>query len=336
MTFKHSENDMSRSITAKEMAEALRRHGGRLIVTGHVRPDGDALGSALGLVLGLCAAGLDALCVGVEPIGAEYAFLEGVDGIVPAADYAPLADDRLVAVDCAVFSRIPEAMRDHAKARMGFCIDHHKSNDGFAPLCLIDPDASSTAELVLGVLEAGGFPVTRGVAEALWVGIVTDTGRFSYSCTSPATLCAAARLIEAGARFDEINDRVFGQTDFKRLRLQRRLLDSLQVFADGRVSLAKLGADDYAAEDCVDADSDNFVDVVRSVRGAVLSAFLRQVKPGAPIHISLRTKPPFDASEIAAAWGGGGHDRAAGATVEGTLDEVFETVRRELEARVST
>ena len=175
------ENEMSRNLSPAEMAEALRQHPGRLIVTAHVRPDGDALGAALGLALGLRAGGLDAVCVGVEPIGTEYAFLDGVAEIVSASDYAPRESDRMVVVDCGDFSRIPEGMRGHAQKRIGFCIDHHKSNAGFAPLRLIEPTASSSAELVLSVLESGAFPVTRAAAEALWVGVVTDTGRFSYS-----------------------------------------------------------------------------------------------------------------------------------------------------------
>lgn len=325
---------MSENTTSTGMAEGLRQHQGRLIITAHVRPDGDALGASLGLTLGLRAGGLDAVCVGVEPIGVEYAFLEGVEAIVSAADYVPRESDRLVVVDCGDFSRIPESMRGHARERLGFCIDHHKSNPGFAPLRLIDSSASSSAELVLGVLEAGGVPVTRAAAEALWVGIVTDTGRFSYSCTSPETLRAAARLLESGARFDEINERVFGQFDIKRLRLQKRLLDSLEVSANGRVSIVSLGPADYAAEDCTYADSDNFVDIARSVRGAILSVFLRQVKEGAPVNISLRTKPPFDASDICAIWGGGGHERAAGATIDGPIEKVRESVRRELESIV--
>ena len=329
------EDEMSRNLSPAEMAEALRQHPGRLIVTAHVRPDGDALGAALGLALGLRAGGLDAVCVGVEPIGTEYAFLDGVAEIVSASDYAPRESDSMVVVDCGDFSRIPEGMRGHAQKRIGFCIDHHKSNAGFAPLRLIEPAASSSAELVLAVLESGAFPVTRAAAEALWVGVVTDTGRFSYSCTSPETLRAAARLVECGARFDEINDRVFGQFDIKRLRLQKRLLDSLEVSAEGRVSLVSLGPADYAAENCTYADSDNFVDIARSVRGAIISIFLRQVKEGAPINISLRTKPPFDAAEICAAWGGGGHERAAGASIDGSLEEIREKIRRELEAIVS-
>ena len=326
---------MSPNITPKEMAEALRQHRGRLVVTAHVRPDGDALGAALGLTLGLRAGGLDAICAGVEPIAEEYRFLDGVAEIVPAAAFVPAEGDALVVVDCGDTSRIAEGMRPHAAALLRFCIDHHKSNAGFAPVRLIDPKASSSAELVLAILDAGGFPVGRAAAEALWTGLVTDTGRFSYPCTAPSTLRAAARLVECGARFDLINERVYGLFELKRLRLQRRLLDSLEVSAGGRVALASLGPADYAAESCTHADSDNFVDIPRSVKGVLVAVFLRQVDAEPSVNVSLRTREPYDASRICAAWGGGGHERAAGATIAGPLAEVRDKVRRELEALVS-
>lgn len=327
---------MSTNATASEMAKALMACTGRLVIAAHMRPDGDAAGAALGLCLSLRAAGRRAVCVGLAPLGAEFDFLEGREDIIPAASYVPQAGDVMAIVDCGGISRIPEELRGHAAKILGFCIDHHKGVPGPAPMRLIDIGSSSASELVYTVIEAAGLPITRGIAEALWIGMVTDTGRFSYSCTSPVTLRRAAVLLEHGARIAMINDRVYCQIALRRLRLQGRLLSSLEVSADGKVSVASLSPADFDAEHCTSIDSDNFVDVPRSVMGTLIAVFIRQSQPDGLVNISLRTHDPYDASTICAEWGGGGHSYAAGATVHGTLSEQRAKVFKRLQEIVAT
>ncbi len=322
-------------INPSEMARAILDCPGRLVIAAHLRPDGDAAGAALALCLSLQAAGRRAVCVGIEPLGDEFGFLEGLNEIIPAKDYVPAEGDVMVVVDCGDVSRIPEALRGHASTILGFCIDHHKSNSGFAPLELIDPSSSSSAELVQSVIEAGDLPMTRGVAEALWLGMVTDTGRFSYPSTSPETLRRAAVLLEKGARFSMINDVIFCRVNLRQLHLQQRLLESIELSDDGRVAVVSLGPADYEAEQCTSMDSDSFVDIPRSVKGVEIAVFIRQVFLGKPINISLRASEPYDASEICAAWGGGGHARAAGATIQGELAEQRTLVFTHLKALVA-
>lgn len=322
-------------ISPSEMAKALLACAGRIVITAHLRPDGDAAGSALALCLTLQAAGRRAVCVGIEPLGEEFGFLEGLDEIIPANDYVPLDGDVMAVVDCGDFSRIPEALRGHASKIIGFCIDHHKSNSGFAPLYLIDPSSSSSCELVQSVIEAGDLPLTRSIAEALWLGMVTDTGRFSYPSTSPETLRRAAVLLEKGARFSMINDVIFCRVNLRQLHLQQRLLESIELSDDGRVAVVSLSPADYEAEQCTSADSDSFVDIPRSVKGVEIALFIRQVFLDKPINISLRASEPYDASEICATWGGGGHARAAGATLQGELAEQKAKVFAYLKALVA-
>ena len=136
------------SATPAEMAHALLQFDGRLVITSHVRPDGDAVGSALGLCMALQAAGRKAVCVGLEPLGQEFDYLEGLAEIIPADKYVPQEDDAMAIVDCGELSRINQKLREFAQQSALFCIDHHKSNSGFAKMQLIDSEASSTAELV--------------------------------------------------------------------------------------------------------------------------------------------------------------------------------------------
>jgi len=315
-----------------EMAGLLLACSGRIVITAHVRPDGDAVGSALALCLALQGAGRSAVCVGLEPISEAFAFLEGLETIISAQDYVPEPGDVMAVVDCGDFSRLSEALLEHAKKSIEFCIDHHKNYTGFAPHSLVDTAASSAAELVQSVIEAGDMPMTRAIAEALWVGIVTDTGRFSYPGTTPETLRRSAVLLEFGARFSMINEVLFNTVRLCRLRLKCRLIASLAVSENGKVAMGVLGPDDYAAEQCEPTESENFVDIVRSIKGVRIAVFIRQMSVGESVNISLRTAEPFDAAQICAEWDGGGHARAAGATLPGPLAEQCDKIFDRLQA----
>ena len=313
---------MSKSATPREMSLLLSQHAGRLVLATHIRPDGDGAGSALALAGALKAAGKHAVCTGLDDMPGEYDFLEGLAANIPAAAFAPQPGDAWVVLDCGAPDRLPQPLRAHA-GRAEFCIDHHKDYSSFAGHALVDEKAGAAAELVMCVIEAGGWPITRGIAEALWTGIVTDTGRFSYASATPETFRRAARLLEAGARFDRINERVFNSMEPRRFRLRNRLLASFALSPGGKVAIVSLGPDDYAAEGCGSADSDNFIDCARGVGGVEITVFLRKPAEGDSVKISMRATEKFDAAQICRdEWGGGGHARAAGAELPGGLDEV--------------
>ena len=312
------------------MARALLAAPGRFAVAAHLRPDGDAFGSALGLCHALRAAGREAFPFGFGPVPDTYAFLEGTAWDVPAEGFEPRPGDTLVVCDCGTPDRLPETVRPFARSMPVLCIDHHEPGEGFPGPCLLRPAAASASEVVFDVVKRAGLPVGRAAAEALWVGVATDTGRFCYDATSPATMRAAAELLALGVRTQLLSEAVWGSFPLRRLRLQRRLLESLRVLAGGAAAVCSLAPEDYAAEGCGPADSENFVDVARSVRGCRLAAFVRMVRPGGKVNVSLRTQEPFDAAALCAEWGGGGHKRAAGATLGLTLPEALAVVSERL------
>lgn len=316
-----------------EAARVLRDWPGRTLVVSHLRPDGDAVGSAFGLAICMRAAGMDAACVGVGPVSEIYDFL--LDGAPPRFDAPPppLPGDRLVVVDAGEPSRLPEAVRTLADGRLPtVCIDHHERSGGFpGAFSLVEPDAGSASEIAFRVAEKAGFPVPRAAADAFWTGVLTDTGRFGYDSTSEKTMLAAARLVALGARVQLVSERVYGRVPLRRLRLQKRFLDNLGTSADGRVAVGFLSPEDYAAEGCDSSDSENFVDIARSVSGCLYAAFVRRVSPEKPVNVSLRAAPPRDVAAICAEWGGGGHRAAAGATLSMPLPEAVGKVRARLE-----
>ncbi len=317
-------------VDEEEMARALLAAPGRFAVATHLRPDGDAFGSALGLCHALRAAGREAFPLGLGPAPETYDCLEGFGWNVPAEGFEPRPDDTLVVCDCGTPERLPAAVRPFAASMATLCIDHHEPGAGFPGPCLVRPAAASASEVVFDVLKRAGLPVGRAAAEALWVGIATDTGRFCYDATSPATMRAAAELLALGVRTQLLSECVYGAFPLRRLRLQKRLLGTLRTLAGGAVAVCSLSPEDYAAEGCDSADSENFVDVARAVRGVRLAAFVRKVRPDGKVNVSLRTKEPFDAAAICAEWEGGGHKRAAGATLAGGLDEILELVSARL------
>ena len=317
----------------QSMARALASWPGRTLIATHLRPDGDAIGAAFGLAHCLRGAGHEAYCIAVDPISAIYEFLaKAAPPRIAGSDLEVRPGDRLVVVDAGDQSRLPDEIKHLCAGTVPMlCIDHHEKTGGFpGAMTLVEPDAGSASEIVFRVCEKAGFPVSRDAAEAFWTGIVTDTGRFGYTSTSCDTLQAASRLVALGVRVQMISEAVYGTVPLRRVMLQKRFLENLEVLAGGAVVIGSLSAVDYETEGCDATDSENFVDIARSVSGCKIAAFVRQVKPSRPVNISLRGAEPIDVASLCAEWGGGGHRAAAGATLEQPLPDALQIVRTRL------
>ncbi len=310
------------------IADALREHDRFLVVT-HENPDGDALGSQLAMTLALRSLGKDAamyLPAGA-PLPREYAFMDLSDlRREPPAD---AAERVLVAVDCASEKRIgdPDAI---ARAPLTLDIDHHHDNTRFGDVNLVVPDASSTGEVLRDVFAELGVALTPELAEPLYIALVTDTGRFQYSNTTPKSLRLAAELIEAGADFHDIFQQVYESVDIAKLKLLARVLERAEVLEGGRIVVSHLLRADFAEVGASEPYSEGLIDYLREVEGAELAVFVReQMGPNAQGYKgSLRASiDELDVSAIARRFGGGGHRQAAGFSSEATLAEIVETVR---------
>jgi phosphoesterase RecJ-like protein len=319
------------------VVDALREHDRFLVVT-HENPDGDALGSMLAATLGLRSLGKDAVMflAGDTPLPGEYAFLP-LDDLrrTPPDD----AGERVVfALDCANASRLGPAPGLLERATFVLDVDHHHDNTRFGAVNLIVPDASSTAEIVRDLLAELGVPLTPEIAEALYVALVTDTGRFQYANTTPKALRLAAELVEAGADVHGIFRQVYETVQFAKLKLLARALDHARLFEGGRLVVSYLLRSDFADAGAEEPYSEGIIDYLRAVEGSEMVALVREPpRDGGPAHrVSLRSsRDEVDVSAIARKAGGGGHRQAAGFSHEGTLDEVIEFVRREFAAVVT-
>ena len=311
------------------VVEALRA-GDRFVVTSHDNPDGDALGSLLATHLALSSLGKDSVMVlgGEQPLPGEFGFLRLEEqGLLRAAP-DDVSDRVLVAVDCAQESRIVEPTL-LGSSTTTLNIDHHHDNTRFGDVDLVVEDASSTAEVLADVFDGLGVTRTPELAEALYTAVVTDTGRFQYSNTSPKALRLAADLVEDGADVGKVFVEVYESTPFPKLRLLARALEHATELAGGRVVVSELRREDFEAAGADEPYSEGVIDHLRAVDGAELVALVRELPEGAPARRkgSLRSHPDgVDVSVIARSFGGGGHRRAAGFSTDLTMDEITQHI----------
>jgi phosphoesterase RecJ-like protein len=316
--------------------DALRAADRCLVVT-HENPDGDALGSMLALALGLRSLGVDAemYLSGEAATPGEYGFLDLSDLRRRLPD--DLEGRLLVAVDCANERRLGPRDEAFRRAASVVDIDHHHDNSRFGAVNLIVADASSTAEIVRDVLAELGVELTPEIAEALYVGVVTDTGRFQYTNTTPKALRLAAELVEAGADVHGIFRRVYETVQFAKLKLLARALDSARLVAGGRLVIAQLREEDFEAAGAEEAYSEGIIDYLRAVEGSEMVALIRETPAprgdGPARRVSLRSShDEIDVSAIARAAGGGGHRQAAGFSSEEPLEAIAAFIEREFAA----
>jgi bifunctional oligoribonuclease and PAP phosphatase NrnA len=313
------------------VADVLRSQE-RFVVVGHENPDGDALGSLLGATFGLRALGKDVVMYlsGSGPMPAEYRFL-ALSEILRDLP-ADLEDRVLLAVDCANERRIAERTEAISRARFVVDVDHHHDNSRFGDVNLVVPEASSTAEVIRDILSELDVELTPQIAEALYVGLVTDTGRFQYTNTTPKALRLAAELVEAGADVHGIFQHVYETVQFAKLKLLARALERASTYEGGRLVVSYLLRADFADVGAEEAYSEGIIDHLRAVEGSEMVALIREPpREEGPTHrISLRSShDEIDVSAVARKRGGGGHPQAAGFSSEEPVERIVEFLRRE-------
>src|SRR5829696_6406595 len=326
--------------TASDLAavvDAIREHD-RFVLATHENPDGDALGSLLAMKLAHDQLGKDNLMVlhGDSPLPGEYAFMPLDDLQRRWPD--DVSERVLIALDCANESRIadPEVL---GRVPLSINIDHHHDNTRFGRINLIVPDASSTGEVLRDVMQELGVKLTPEIAEALYIALVTDTGRFQYTNTTPKALRLAAELVEAGADVHRVFQGVYESVQFAKLKLLARALERAEIYDGGRLVISFLLRDDFLEVGAVEPYSEGIIDYLRAVEGSDMAVLIREPPTrGGPRHrVSLRSRSDeLDVSAIARRGGGGGHRQAAGFSSELPLDELIELIRREFVAAVAS
>ena len=326
------------TLTEAEEVVAELRQAGKLLLTTHENPDGDALGSLLAMHWVLEQLGKNSVMFMSPdefPLPYEYRDMVPEDPVGAPPD--DLHERTVVFLDCGNIDRMPvDFLRGGGLHILN--VDHHHDNTRFGTVNLVDPAASCTAEIVWRLAKDLGAVLTPQIADALYVGLVTDTGRFMYENTTPEAHRMGAELIEAGVDPHLVYRRLYEDLPFRRLQLLQRALASVQRHDAGAITLASLTRADFQETDALETDAEGIVDHMRAVEGTAVAVLVRELLAAdrrGLRKVSLRaTDGRVDVSRIARALGGGGHPQAAGFTTELSLDGLVDRLRAEVAAQL--
>jgi len=315
----------------RAVVEALRSYDRFLIVT-HENPDGDALGSLLAMKLGLDRLGKDSLTFlpGGSGIPGDLSLLH-LDGLL--RELPPDGAERvLLALDCANAARMGAAAELLDQVPLSIDVDHHHDNTRFGTINLVLDRASSTGEIVAGILDELGVELTREIAEPIYVALMTDTGRFGYTNTTPEAHDLAARLLRAGVDPRHASQEVYERVALAHLKLVGRAAERAAVYEGGGLIVSYLLRTDFEDFGVGEEYAEGIIDRIREVDGTEMAAMIREPPepPGSPRRVSLRAShDEIDVSAIARKRGGGGHRQAAGFSTDESIDQIVEFLRSE-------
>jgi bifunctional oligoribonuclease and PAP phosphatase NrnA len=310
------------------------RDSATVCVVGHVRPDGDCIGSQLGLALALQNEGKQVTCWNEDHVPDKLAFLDRHKMFhlpKPGRKF-----DCVIATDCASFERLG-AVRDCIGERNVFInIDHHASNTRYADLNWVSSREPSSGELIYRLLKNASWPLTPAIADCLFTAVSTDTGSFQYPSTTPATFNVASHLVERGADLGRISQEVYESYPLARVQLLRHVYNKFRLTHDSRTAYFWLKKRDYTRTGAQPNDSEGLIDHIRAIQGVVVACLFEEMEPGLT-RISLRSKSEeVNVNQIAGRFGGGGHSAAAGARIEGTPAGVQRRVLKEIRSSLNS
>ncbi|WP_028579648.1 DHH family phosphoesterase [Desulfogranum japonicum] len=313
--------------TPEQVLVALQQASSVILAT-HINPDGDAIGSLLGLMHLLEGAGKKVFAFAEEPVSHSYRFLPGSGQVNTELEQLQLFRERAgkdilcVSLDCGDEKRLGRYSAQLLSISPFMVIDHHRGNDGFGSMHWIEPDRSSTGEMIYDLAVDLDLTITPEVAECLYVAISTDTGSFKYESTSKHTHNIAGYLLGKGVKPAEIATHLYDNYTLGRLRLMQEVLATLEMFNRDRIAIIRVSQNMLERTFTTLEDTESFINLPRSVRSVRVSVFLKEINKGL-ISVSMRAKGKCDVSVVAAGFGGGGHKNASGFRVRGkSIDQV--------------
>jgi len=306
------------------IADAIKKEE-YLAVVGHAVPDGDCVGSVLGLFLGLKQLGKNVVAYLPDRVPAQYHYLYRSDQIQMPGEPLPTGTT-VIFVDCGDEQRVGEAFLPLLAERgITFNLDHHRSNPHFGNYNYVDVTAAATAEIIYELLLALQVSVTPDIAQALFAGIVMDTGSFLNGNTTAKSLRIAADLMDAGVDIDHSRISLFESKPKAEVALMARALDNLEVSPDGKMAWISLPYAEVAEVGALELFPETLINYTRMIDGVEVGMLFREIKPGT-VKVGFRSKGKVDVASLASRFGGGGHLQAAGARQSGSLSEVIERV----------
>ncbi|MEW9667678.1 bifunctional oligoribonuclease/PAP phosphatase NrnA [Ammoniphilus sp. 3BR4] len=313
-----------------EAAGRFLRENDRFLVVNHVSPDGDATGSILAMGHMLQALGKEFVLVNEGSTPEKFLFIPHSNKIINLSEEKPDGlFDHAIALDCGDFLRVGEAARYFTKDVQLLNVDHHPTNDLFGKFNLVRTDACATAEILYDLVKEMGIPLHTGLATSLYMGLLTDTGGFRYSNTTAEVLQKAADLLNHGVSPSEVAERCLETITASYLRLLREVLPTLTMDFNDEAAYLTITLEAMEVSQANPEDMEGIVNYARNIEGVEVGVLFKQMDPET-VKVSFRSNKKVDVSAIAKELGGGGHAKAAGCTVKGSLPEVIEIVKNRL------
>jgi bifunctional oligoribonuclease and PAP phosphatase NrnA len=292
------------------IAEIIQDHDHFLVLT-HTNPDGDAVGSLLGMHLALQEMGKQSWAISGEPLPSQYDFLGARGKVISAPQAINGSPAWIIALDCASEDRMSPDVSAFRPAAGLINIDHHVTNPLFGDVNMVEVEAACSAELVLKVLKSAGYWLSPSVAKCLYTGLITDTGCFRYSGVTSRTFRVAADLLESGFNSYEVCRHLYEEFPLSRFQLEALVLDRMEMMLQGTLVVSTLYEDDFRRLSVDTSETENLVNRLREIRGVEAGVLITQVSDHLT-RVSLRSKGQLNVAQIAKSFGGGGHIRAAG------------------------
>lgn len=301
------------------------RTADHILITSHVNSDGDSIGTLVGLGLALKSLGKEVIMVNPDPVPDVYRFLTGADQII-IPDQLEEVPDTVVLVDCSGLDRVGQVLAERIKeVPLLINIDHHISNAYFGHYNLVEVKAAAAAEIVVHLLQHWGIQFNKDIATALYTGILMDTGSFQYPSTTYTTHQTAAYLLQQGVDLDQVRGALFESRSPAVIKLIGEAMRSFQTCAEGKIAWIVVTQEILKCTGARVEHCDGLINFPRSIAGVEIAILFRELAPG-KIKVGLRSKYGADVNQLAERFGGGGHKRAAGCLLDGSVEEVVERV----------
>lgn len=307
-------------------AGQLLNNAESVLIFPHVNPDGDALGSCAALCRVLRNSGKEAWILLDESVPKYLSFM---DTEFCTCDHGCIAEpDICICVDCSEEKRFPDRAEKFNSGRTKLCLDHHATSGSFGDYYYIDGAEAATAQIIYKLLLEMGAQIDRNTAASLYTGISTDTGNFQYSNTTPETHMIAAELMKTGMDHVSITVALYQNVSLTKVRLEARILDKMEIFAGGKAVISYVDSSMLREVSAKMEDSESAIDTLRNIEGVEIAAFLKE--KGDAVKVSMRAKSAGRVDEIAVKFGGGGHAKAAGCTMEMSIAEATDAIKKEI------
>ena len=312
-------------MTIKMILEIIK-NAQSIVISAHTNPDGDAIGAMVAMGH-LCAYYKKTYTILLEQPSQRFSKLFEKCHYTMQLNDEVNSVDTFIAVDCGNLERLVGHETYFQKAKNTINVDHHISNTQFAQYNYVDAQASSTSELIYRVLKEGHIPINVEMAEALYIGLLTDTSGFRHSCTNPSTLLAAAELIQLPFNFSKVYENTLCEQSLATAKLQAKAVERIKQLGKKGIYLTYITFEDLIQSEASKEDIDGVVNYLKTIRGIELIAFIYPKEPDTQTYkVSMRSNPPFNVATFCEQFKGGGHERAAGATLKGTLEEVLKRI----------